>query len=146
MVKFIDPLTIQSVSAFFLGGNIPGIVEVEFCDQHFFVSRLEFECIYFASKFLNEMARTVIPYGMNGIESQRIDVKLVQPHQGILPIIMANTIAPGVIEIDGFSPAGFIFVCEVWTEFIKIISLRPKVIVDNIKNNSNAPLMRFIHQ
>src|SRR5688572_20226116 len=92
------------------------------------------------------MSGAYIPNGMNSIQPQTVQVKFIQPHQGILQIKIPDAITPGVIEVDGFTPESLVLVGEVWAILTKVISFRAEMVVYNIQNNCDSVSMRFVNQ
>src|SRR5665213_4092700 len=110
MMKLVVPLSVQTISAFVLILDIPGIVQVYFTDQQFPATPSFFHCHGVLFQLLYKMMRAVILKGMNRIQPQTVDVEFFQPHFGIPDKIIFYAVAVGIVKIDGFTPKGLVLI------------------------------------
>ena len=119
MMKLVDPLSIKSIAALFRELIYRGLFRSNSAIENFFLPKLFFQSSYLSCEFLNKMCGTEIPNGMYSIKAQSVNMKFVQPHEGILPVEMTYTIAPRIIKIYRLSPPRFVFIGKIWPIFKK---------------------------
>ena len=72
---------------------------------------------------------------MNGIQPQRIDVEIAEPRQRIVNYVAPDTIAPGIVDINGLAPGGFVLVGQVGPELTQGVALRPEVVIHHVEHD-----------
>src|SRR5688572_29822348 len=92
------------------------------------------------------MDRAKIFNGMYGIHSNCINMKITKPHQYVFDKVLSHSIAPFVVKVDRFTPRGVVFISKIRTKGTEIISLRPKVIINNIKDHCNSFCMAYLYK
>ena len=98
------------------------------------------------AKLFEECSRGRIHNRVDGVESKRVDVEFRNPLQSILDEISPNFVAASTVEIDSLSPGRLVEVREIRTEIRKVISLRAKMVVNYIEDNSHSLLMARIDE
>src|SRR5579862_3069756 len=83
---------------------------------------------------------------MDGIETQRVHVKFVEPLQSIVNEIAADVIAFRTFEIQGVAPCGFVVAGEVRREIRGVIAFGAEVVVDDIKDDSDAGAVAGVYE
>src|SRR5665213_4191273 len=96
MMKLVVPLSVQTISAFFLILDIPRIVQVYFTDQQFPATRSFFHRHRALFQLLYKMMGAIILKCMNRIQPQTVDVEFFQPHFGIPDKIIFYAVAVAV--------------------------------------------------
>src|SRR5690606_22833178 len=145
MMKLVGPLSIQRIATPFEGRYISRIIQIEFSYENFFSSAFFLHILNFFRKLVDKMSGAKIPDSMYCIYSKAVNMKFIQPHECILPVKISHTIAPRIIEIDGFSPVGFVFVSKVGSVFAKVITFWSLVVVHHIQNHCNTFAMSSIY-
>src|SRR3989304_9807320 len=75
---------------------------------------------------------------MHSIETQRINVIVLEPMKGVFKEEIPHIVTVWAIEVYRPSPGCSVPVCEVWPEVGKIVALRAEVIVHDIENHTDA--------
>src|SRR5580692_9487775 len=84
---------------------------------------------------------------MDRIQPQPVEVVLDQPVQRIVYEEISNGTALRPIEINGIAPWRLMTIGEEsWCVRVKIISFRAKMVVHNIEEHHDSPLMRTLYQ
>ena len=102
--------------------------------------------MYCLSQFCQYMARAEIVNTMDRIESQSVQVIFAHPLAGVGDEVITHPVAEWPIKVDGVAPGGFVAVCKIRTESVKIVPLRAKVVVDNIEYYSQSVMMAGINE
>src|SRR5690606_15533226 len=132
VVKLVNPLPIKAVPASTDRKHVAGVVKIKLGDQDFLSSCLVLQTPDNTVQFFHQGERTVVPYGMDGIKTKTVDPVFVQPHQSVLQVKSAHTIAPGIVKVDGLPPSGFIFVRKVGPVFLEVVPFGSLVIIDDV--------------
>src|SRR5690349_3522752 len=83
---------------------------------------------------------------MNGVEPQRVNVKILEPIKGIAYKQVTHFIAVGTIEIQGCSPWRLVMLGEIGSVLAQIVALRSKVVVNDVQSNGQPARMRLVHE
>ena len=83
---------------------------------------------------------------MDGVEPQTIEMIIAQPHQCIVTNKAAYFVAIGAVEIDGIPPGSGMAIGEIRREAPEIISRRPEMVINNVKDHGQAARVAGIHQ
>ena len=79
------------------------------------------------------------------IETQAVEVILVDPVAGVGCYKLAHRTAVLAIEVDCLAPIGLVFLAEVGArKCTQIISIRSEVVIDDIEDNGDSMLVRGI--
>lgn len=81
-----------------------------------------------------------------GVESQRIDVKILQPVQRVADKEMPHLVAVRPIEVQRRSPRRFVVIGEIRPVLAQVIAFRTQVVVDHVQSHSHSPFVRGIYQ
>src|SRR5262249_9064673 len=73
--------------------------------------------------------------GMHGVEPERVDAVLLQPHQRAVDEEGADLVAVRTIEIDGVAPGSAVAAGDVRAEAPGDIPLRTEVVVDDVEDD-----------
>ena len=83
---------------------------------------------------------------MNGIEPQAIDVIVAEPHQRVIDHKPSNFVAVWSIEIERRPPGSVVLPAEVRPEFRQIVSRRAEVVVNDVKDDGETPVVAGVDQ
>src|SRR5579875_2491245 len=74
-------------------------------------------------------------------------MEFANPVLRVLKKEIAHSAAMGAIEIDSLSPVGVVFLAEVvGREFLKVVAVRPKMVVNDIENDAHSKTMRTVDE
>src|SRR5689334_18401180 len=73
-------------------------------------------------------------------------MEIPEPHQCIFNKVVSNAITPAIIEVNGIAPGCFVFIGKIGTESSEIISFRPQMIINHIKDYCYSFSMAGIYQ
>src|SRR5687768_9228705 len=104
MMKVIEPLSSEAQSTAYRLLNNPRSIQVTFCHH---IKRSSYFMRIFLNTLINKLPErnsALIDHRMNGIKSQTIQMKISEPVERIACKILAYTIAPLSIKVDGLTP------------------------------------------
>src|SRR5262249_39375235 len=133
MVEIVGPLGIKAMPALVRTQKDFGIVQVALGD---YVNMSRRTCCNLVSDLLDgrhDMEGTEIKNRMDGVKPQAIEVKVLQPHAGVIEHVVPNGIRAGPVVVERLSPRCLVAVREVWSKLAEIVPLRPEVVVHHIE-------------
>ena len=84
--------------------------------------------------------------GVDGVETQAVEVELLQPHPRVVEHEVADRVATVPVEVDGGAPRGRVPVVEVSAELGQVVPLRAEVVVDDVEEDREPRGMASIDQ
>src|SRR5512133_2972564 len=102
--------------------------------------------VYRIGKFLEKRYSGAIEDRVHSIQTQRINVKILDPLQCVLYEKLAHSPTVGPIEIQRRAPGSPICIGKVRRELGEVIALGSKVIVDHVEYNSDANAVTLIDE
>src|SRR5260370_14688210 len=83
---------------------------------------------------------------VHGVDAQRVEMELIDPHQGVVDEEPAHVVTVRPVEIERTSPRGLVAVCKVRPKFAEIIPLAAEMAVDDIEEHRpSAFIARIDH-
>jgi hypothetical protein len=146
VMEVVVPLRVQAVTSEFPRTDYLGVVEGTFGDD--IDTSPESLCLLVHSRgqFFQKGIGRKIQDGVDGIDSEGINVKLRDPIKGIFDKKTADLIAVWPIEVDGETPGGFVTVGEIGSKMSQIIPFRPQMIVYHVQNHWQFLLVAGVYQ
>src|SRR4030088_3328854 len=93
------------------------------------------------------MPRRFVMDLLRGIETESIEVKLVDPVAGIGLIELAHGYGVFAVEVKRLPPIGFVLLAEIPRgESREVVTVGTEVVVDDVEDDSDAEGMGFIHE
>ena len=83
---------------------------------------------------------------VNSVESQCVEVELLEPVHGILTEKPSHFVAAWPIEIHRLTPKSSVTIGKVRTVCIKVVAFGTEMVVDHIEGNGEATAVRGIDQ
>src|SRR5437870_205002 len=83
---------------------------------------------------------------MDRVEPEGIDVKLLSPVESILNKKIPDRVAIRTIEIERQTPGRLVAFREVGAKVREVISLRPEVVINHIKDHGHAMVVTGIDE
>src|SRR3954467_13663234 len=102
---------------------------------------------YHTSQFNKDVRLRVVHDGMNGIQSQAVQVVFLKPVKRIVDEVISNRTAAYPIKIDRLAPWSFVALRKELRRVKRlVISFRAEVVVHNIKQHHHIFLMCGIYE
>src|SRR5437867_9100614 len=146
MMEVVAPLRIEPEAEQLFGSDHAGVVEIALRDRVNAPSQLARAIAHRCRQILKEWLRGMIDDRVHCIDAQRIDVKLIDPHQRVVNEKPADMIAVWAVEVQRLAPWRLVTVSEVRPELAKVVSLRPEMVVDHVENQREIALMRSVDE
>ena len=136
MVKVVAPLRIHAHNRALARTHHAGIVEVTFGNQK--DATVEVQRLALHHRLANSSRKVgcrEIEHGMDGVETQGIDMKVAEKVDRILDKVAAHLVAAGAIQVDRCAPRRLVAVGEVGAILAQIVALGAQVVVDHIQDH-----------
>src|SRR5215472_4296774 len=146
VVEVIAPLSIDTIAAMGRIVKKAGVVQIAFGNQVKLAPDPLGELRGGIFEFSEEMTGAEVEDSVNSVESQCIEVELLEPVHGILAEKPSHFVAALPIEIDRLTPDSSVTIGKVRTVCIKVVAFRTEMVVDDIEGDGEATAMRRIDQ
>src|SRR5262249_45212842 len=146
MMKIVTPNGIQAKAAGVDGPYQLFVILVGFGDHADGAAHFFGKGGHVFRDFGENVARRIVIDRLHRVQAQPVHVILAYPIERVLHKVGAYAIASGVIVIDGLAPRGCVMSGEIGTEKAEIISFIAEVVVDHVKDDAQAGLMRGVDQ
>src|SRR5580700_10835677 len=81
------------------------------------------------------------------VQPESIQMELLDPIADVRKVEFPNGFAPFPVEVDCLAPIGGARSREkAWVKLRQIVSIRPKVVVDDVQDHSDPERVSFIHE
>src|SRR5690242_460281 len=98
-------------------------------------------------KFVQNIGRRIVGDRMHGIQTQTVDMKLLEPIERVVQEEIANDTAPRAIEIDAASPWRLMAIGKkVGRVSMQVIAFRSEVVVNDVLQNHQTVCMRGVDE
>ena len=88
-----------------------------------------------------------VRYGVDGVEAQAVEVKLLEPVQCVVHDERPRDLGAGPVEVDGISPGCFALATEERRSIaMQVIAFRTEVVVDDVEEDGQASDVTRIHE
>jgi hypothetical protein len=146
VVEIIVPLAVQAEAAKLRGPHQSCIVEVALCDEVYLPE--EKVCLKMDSlgQLLQERFGREIEDRVDGIDPERIHVKLQYPIEGIFYEEATNLIRMRPVKVDGLPPGQTVAIGKVWPKIREIVPFGAQMVVHNIQHDGETLPVTGIHQ
>ncbi len=145
-MKIVVPLAVVAVAANLARANQARVVGRAFREKKYLAIEGLCGLMDFVCQLFEESVRRVIQNRVHRVQTQRIDVKLLNPVKRVIDKVAAHRIAIRPVKVQRRAPWRLVAVGKVRAEFGEIISLRPEMVVDHIENHRQAKLMTSVDQ
>src|SRR5690606_1984581 len=146
MVEVIQPLGVETIPANFFVLNDAWRIQVAFRNHKQWFADLLRICFHLLVDLLQEMDGAVIKNSMDSVQPEPVDVVMLKPMEGIFDKKIAYTVGIRPIKIDCHAPRCSVVVRKIRAEMSDVIPLGSQVVVHDIQNDGNAPVMACINQ
>src|SRR2546426_5113129 len=146
VMKVVIPLRIESISAQLTGPDQAGVVQRAFGDDIDAAIEVYASLMNSFRELFQNVHCGVIEDGVDCIQTQRIDVVVLNPLDSVGNKEMPHLVAVRIVEIQGRTPRCLIAVCKVRPKLREVISFRANVVVNHIEHDSETALMAGIHK
>src|SRR5712675_946684 len=113
-MKIIAPLGVHSEAARIGRAHGSRIVQITFCKQMEFASQTRRECCNIIGKLGQKRDGAGVENSMNGVQTECIDVKLLEPVKSVLSEELAHFIAFRAVKIQCCAPRSAVMIGKVW--------------------------------
>src|SRR5882757_1774530 len=145
-MKIIAPLRVHSEAARIGRAHGSRVVQIAFGNQLEFASKARRKCCNIIGKLRQKRDGAGVENSMNGVQTECIDVKVLEPIKGVLYEELAHFIAFRAVKIQRCAPRSAVMIRKVRAEVGEIVSFRSQMVVDDVERYGEAPRMRGVHQ
>src|ERR1700733_6959630 len=92
------------------------------------------------------MLRAEIVDSVDGIEAERIEVKVLQPIQCVFDEEPPYFVAVGTVVVDRLAPGSAIAIGKVRAKCTKVVAFRTKMVVDHVERHCETMSVRCVDQ
>jgi hypothetical protein len=115
-----------------------GIVQIAFRNEHEGARENTAQSLCFSRELFQKVSFGTIDEGMHGVNAQSIDMEVAHPHERVVTEEPSDLGRPGIFEIDRAAPGSAMRIGEIRAELACVVSLRTKVVVDDIQEDGEA--------
>src|SRR5450432_299654 len=146
VMKIVTPDGVQAVAAIFTRKNQARIILVTFGDHADFAIEFVGELSHFLGDFLEDVRRRIVLDGLHGIQTQTVEMIVMDPVARVLGYIVADAFGSGLIVIYGFAPRRGVLVSEIRTEHAQVIAFITQVVVNHVKDHGEPEFMGCVNK
>jgi hypothetical protein len=146
MVKIVIPLGIEAIAPELTWSDDAGIVQRTLGDDVNPPIQVLGARVQRQAEFLEKRLRGVVQDGVDGVESQGVDVELGDPEEGIVDEKTTHFIAVRAIEVERASPRGLVALGKVGAVVREIVSVWSEMVIDDVEDHRQTVPMAGLHQ
>src|SRR5581483_2704476 len=144
MVEVIIPLRMHAVAMPVAGEDEAGVVEISFGDEKYLAASITGEHVNFTTQQFEKGLGVAINNAVNGIQAERVDVKSVDPLQGVLHEEVHNLVTLRSVEVEGLTPWSPVLIGEIRPEIGQVVPFRTQVVVDDVEHDGHPALVASV--
>lgn len=133
----VVPLRVEAVPTGRTRSDQLRIVEVAFGDEGQWPTQMSREAARFDSQLFEKVGRGVVDEGVDRVETQRVDMKLLEPAERVVDDVAPHMVAAGAVEVDAATPR-VRALRQVGAVAVEVVPRRSQVVVDHIEYHSEA--------
>src|SRR6266849_2897632 len=115
VMKIVAPLRCHLESALAPPTQDASVIQIAFSNHRNVSPNPRGERVYFRRQLRKKRKRAGIKNSVNGVEPQRVDVKILEPVEGVIDEVTANLIAVRTVKVERRSPGRFIAIRKIGT-------------------------------
>ena len=135
VVEVVAPLGVEAVAAGFARGDQRRVVEVGLRDQRQRPALVRRERGHLDRHLLEEVGARLVAEGVYGIQSQPVDVMVLQPHPCVVEDVATHLVAARGVEVHQVAPGVRAFL-EVRPEGGEVVPGGAEVVVDDVLDDA----------
>src|ERR671919_407171 len=141
MVKVVIPLGIEAIAPELTWWDEAGIIQRPLGDDVNPPIQVLGASVQRQAEFLEKRLCGVVQDGVDGVESQGVDVELGDPEEGIVDEKTTHFIAVRAIEVERAPPRGFVALGKVGTVIRQIVPVWSEMVIDDVEDHRQTILM-----
>ena len=138
VVVVVAPLGREPVPALGARTEHDGVVEVGLRDERQGAIEPLGELVGLPREGGQDVLARGVPQGVDGVEAQTVDAVLLEPHPCVVEDVAAHL---GLVEVHLGAPRVGPLLAEVGPEQRQVVAARPEVVVDDILDDAEPPLV-----
>ncbi len=146
VVEVIVPLRVVTEAAHFGSTDDPGIVQIAFRHKIDPAPDALAEAMDAIGQLPKKRPGRSVDDCVNGIQTQGVDVVLLEPLQAVLNEEFPHAVAACLVEVDRVPPGRVVMAREIRPETRQIVSFRPQMVVYHVENDGQAAFVASIDQ
>src|SRR5205823_3386909 len=136
VVEVVAPLAVEREAPPRLRPDDARIVEIALCDHQRAAAERFAERVNRRGDLGEDVHGRKIEDAVDGVQTKAIEVALAHPIERVVDEVAPDLVTLRPIEVDRLTPRRAIPVGEVRPEFGQVISFRPEVVVDDVKDDA----------
>ena len=146
MVEVVRPLRVQPVAAALDGIEQAGVVQVALGDDDRRPTPPGAGLFGHLLDRPQDVPGAQVEDGVDGIETQAVEVELLEPHPHVVQHEVAHGVAAVPVVVDRGAPRGLVPVVEVGAELAQVVPFGAEVVVDDVQDRSPVRGVAGVHQ
>ena len=146
VMEVVGPLRAQRIAAALAGVEQSRIVEVALGDDGRGVAPAGGDVFGHLLDGPEDVPPAEVEDGVHGVESEAVEVELLEPHPGVVQRVVAYRVAAVAVVIDRGAPRGLVPVVEITAELAQIVPFRPEMVIDDVQEGRQALGMAGVDQ
>ena len=138
MMKVIAPLRVNAIAADRRGTYDTGIVKIAFRDQRQMPAAKRCQVGHLRGELFEKVHGRGVHDRVHGIDAQRVEMIVTQPHQGIVAKKSPHGDAVRAVEIYRLPPRRGVTIGEIGSEASQIVPRRSHMVVNDVEDHGRG--------